>query len=150
MAKVTHHLNPAAISQVLTSPSGPVAQALLVRGYRVQAQARKNLGGGASGPKRVDTGKLRTSISVQLKKKNSRVLTVQIGTNVYYAIWVHDGTGLYGPEHRLIRPKTKRYLRFKPHGSNAYVYAKSVKGMRPNPFLADALSAARIGPQATA
>jgi hypothetical protein len=149
VAKVTHHLNPAAIEQVLTGPSGPVAKAMLVRGYRVQAQARKNLGGGASGPKRVDTGKLRASISVQLKKKSSRVLAVQIGTNVRYAIWVHDGTGLYGPEHRMITPKTKRYLRFKPHGSNKYVFAKAVKGMRPNPFLANALIAARIGPQTT-
>lgn len=146
--RVTHKLNHLQIEQLLTSPSGPVAKSLLVRGYRVQAQARKNLGGGASGPKRIDTGKLRASISVQLKRKSSRTLTVRIGTNVEYAIWVHDGTGLYGPMHRMITPKTKRYLRFKPHGSNKYVFAKAVKGMRANPFLLNALSAAQIGPQA--
>lgn len=146
-SKVTHRLNPAAIDDILTSPTGPVAHALLLRGYRVQAQARKNLGGGPSGPKRIDTGKLRASISVVLRKKNSRTLTVYIGTSVEYAVWVHDGTGLYGPLHRPITPRTKRYLRFKPHGSSTYVYARSVKGMRPNPFLADALGAARIGPQ---
>jgi hypothetical protein len=145
---VTHQLNQQQIDRILTSPAGPVAKALLVRGYRVQAQARKNLGGGASGPKRIDTGKLRTSISVQLRRIGTDVLTVRIGTNVRYAIWVHDGTGLYGPLHRVITPKTKRYLRFKPHGSDKYVFAQSVKGMRPNPFLADALWAARIGPQA--
>jgi hypothetical protein len=144
---VTHKLNHVEIERILTSPSGPVAKALLVRGYRVQAQARKNLGGGASGPKRIDTGKLRASISVQLKKKSSRTLTVRIGTNVEYAIWVHDGTGLYGPLHHLITPKTKRYLRFKPHNASQFVYAKSVKGMRPNPFLLNALHAAQIGPQ---
>jgi phage gpG-like protein len=145
--RVTHKLNHVAIEHILTGPSGPVAKNMLIRGYRVQAQARKNLGGGPSGPKRIDTGKLRASISVQLKKKSSRTLTVLIGTNVEYAIWVHDGTGLYGPMHRLITPKTKRYLRFRPHGSQKYVFAKSVKGMKPNPFLLDALHAAQIGPQ---
>lgn len=149
MGSVTHRLNPVEIDRVLTSPDGPVAKALLVRGYRVQGQARKNLGGGPSGPKRIDTGKLRASISVQLRKKNARTLVVRIGTNVEYALWVHDGTGLYGPMHRPITPKTKRYLRFRPHGSSTYVYARSVKGMRPNPFLESALGAAQIGPQAT-
>ena len=144
---VRHQLNHVEIERVLTSPVGPVAKQMLLRGYRVQAQARKNLGGGRSGPKRIDTGKLRASISVQLKKKNSRTLTVRVGTNVTYAIWVHDGTGLYGPLHRVITPKTKRYLRFKPHGTNQYVYARSVEGMRPNPFLLNALAAAQIGPQ---
>lgn len=146
-SKVTHKLNPVEIDRILTSPTGPVAKAMLVRGYRVQAQARKNLGGGLSGPKRIDTGKLRASISVELKLKNTRTLTVRIGTNVEYAIWVHDGTGIYGPMHRPITPKKSRYLRFKPKGSSKYVYAQSVKGMRPNPFLLDALPAARIGPQ---
>ena len=144
---VRHQLNPVEIERVLTSPNGPVAKQMLIRGYRVQAQARKNLGGGPSGPKRIDTGKLRASISVQLKKKNSRILTVRVGTNVQYALWVHDGTGLYGPMHRMITPKTKRYLRFRPHGSSTYVYARAVKGMRANPFLANALGAAQIGPQ---
>ena len=148
MKHVTHQLNQVEIARILTSPSGPVAKALLVRGYRVQAQARKNLSGGVSGPKRIDTGRLRTSISVQLRRKGTIVLLVRVGTNVEYATWVHDGTGLYGPLHRVIRPKTKRYLKFKPHGASKYVYAKFVKGMRPNRFLADALFAARIGPQA--
>lgn len=148
MKHVTHKLNHAEIQRILTSPSGPVAKALLVRGYRVQAQARKNLGGGTSGPKRVDTGKLRTSISVELRRKGTATLTVRVGTNVEYAIWVHDGTGIYGPMHRPIKPVSHRYLRFKPKGSAKYVYAQSVKGMRPNPFLANAIFAARIGPQA--
>ena len=145
--KVTHVLNHAQITRILTSPTGPVAKDLLVRGYRVQARARKNLDGGLSGPKRIDTGKLRASISVQLKRKSTNILVVHIGTNVEYALWVHDGTGLYGPMHRPIRPKTKRYLRFKPKNSSTFIYAKLVKGMRPNHFLSDALEAARIGPQ---
>lgn len=145
--KVRHQLNHQEITRILTSPTGPVAKDMLIRGYRVQAAARKNLGGGVSGPKRIDTGKLRASISVQLKRKATNIITVRIGTNVEYAIWVHDGTGLYGPMGRPIRPKTARYLKFKPRGANEFVYAKQVKGMRPNRFLADAMHAARIGPQ---
>lgn len=143
---ISHKLNQTEITRILTSSTGPVARALLVRGYRVQAQARKNLGGGAgSGPKRVDTGLLRASIAVELRRRET--LVVRIGTNVEYAIYVHEGTGLYGPKHRRIVPRTKRYLRFRPQGTQRFVYARSVKGMRPNPFLVDALSAARIGTQ---
>jgi phage gpG-like protein len=142
---ISHKLNQAEINRILTSSTGPVARALLVRGFRVQAQARKNLGGGHSGPKRVDTGLLRASVAVELRRRET--LVVRIGTNVEYAIFVHDGTGLYGPKHRRIVPRTKRYLRFRPKGTKRFIYTKSVKGMRPNPFLVDALSAARIGPQ---
>lgn len=144
-AKVTHKLNQAEIRRILTSPSGPVAKALLVRGYRVQALAKKNLGGGTgTGPKRIDTGRLRSSIAVELRR-GPRGLLVRIGTNVEYAIFVHEGTGIYGKNARPIKPKTKRYLRFKVKGSKRYTYATQVKGMKGNPFLVKALPAARIG-----
>lgn len=144
-ARVTHKLNQAELQRVLTSPAGPVARALLVRGYRVQAQAKRNLGGGTgSGPKRVDSGRLRSSIDVELRR-GPRGLLVRIGTNVEYAIYVHEGTGIYGKNARPIRPKTKRFLRFRPKGTKRYVYAREVKGMKGNPFLVAALPAARIG-----
>lgn len=144
-ARVSHKLNEAEIRRILTSSDGPVARALLVRGYRVQALAKKNLGGGTgSGPKRIDTGLLRASISVELRR-GPRGLLVRVGTNVKYAIYVHEGTGIYGKNARPIKPRTKRYLRFKVKGTQRYVYAKEVKGMKGNPFLVAALPAARIG-----
>jgi hypothetical protein len=146
-SRVTHQLQPVAIQKLLNDPNGPIGKALLVRGYRVQARARQNLGGGTgTGPKRVDTGHLRASISVQLKHTRWG-LTVYVGTTVSYAMWVHDGTGLYGPKHAMIKPTTQRYMRFKPKNSTRYVYAKETKGMVGNPFLLKALEAARIGDQ---
>jgi hypothetical protein len=64
---------------------------------------------------------------------------------VRYARWVHNGTGIYGPRHRPIKPKRAKALRFKGRrfGKSGWVYARQVKGMKPNPFLEDALIAAR-------
>lgn len=139
---VTHKLNQKEINRILTSTSGPVAKGLLIRGYKVQTQARKNLGGATgTGPKRVDTGLLRASIAVQLRR-GPKGLVVRIGTNVYYAPMVHNGTGIYGPKGQPIVPKTARYLRWQPKGATGFVYAKSVKGMKGNPFLVAALPAA--------
>lgn len=142
---VAQVVNGEALQHLLKGPTGPIARQALRRGVRVQAAARRNLGGTTgSGPKRVDTGLLRASISVQLRVWGSGDLAVRIGTNVYYALWVHEGTGIYGPRHTPIVPKRARYLRFKPKGMEKYLYRKSVKGMKPNPYLVKALPAAKI------
>jgi len=141
--KITQRLDRAAIARILTSTRGPVARDLLVRGIRVQSQAKQNLAGiTGSGPRRIHTGRLRSSIAVRLLSRNG--LVVRVGSNVHYALYVHDGTGVHGPKHRPIRPRTKRYLRFKPYGSTDFVFARKVKGMRPNQYLLRALPAARI------
>lgn len=57
-----------------------------------------------------------------------------VGSNLYYARYVHDGTGLYGPLRRKIVPKTRKAL----HWPGAAHPVKSVKGMRARPFLAEA------------
>lgn len=136
---VHHRLDQASITKLLNSQHGPVAKQLLTRGFRVQTLARKNLSGVGLAPKRVDTGLLRASISVQLRQGRAGGLVVRIGTNVYYAYYVHEGTGIHGPRMMPIKPVTHRYLRFRPKGSVTTVYAKSVKGMKRNRFLTDAL-----------
>jgi|SRR5688572_3483036 hypothetical protein len=144
---VFHVWNEAQISYIINSPVGPVARDLLKRGIKVQTKARRNLSGNTgSGPKRVDTGLLRASISTQLGT-STWGLTMRVGTNVYYSRWVHDGTGIYGPRGLPIRPRTASHLvfRWKKMG-NKLMVVKSVKGMRPNPFLKDALKAAGPGP----
>lgn len=138
---ITHRLNMTAVHALLTGPRGGVAQDMLRRGLLVETQAKRNLGG-IGGPKRVDTGRLRASVNTQLVTRDGKPVAV-VGTNVYYARWVHDGTGLYGPAHRVIKPKRGKYLRFRPGGRGRYVYARSVKGMVANPFLRNALPAAR-------
>lgn len=138
-------VNGLAMQQLLKGSSGPLARQLLRRGIRVQTQAKLNLGGGTgSGPQRVDTGLLRASISVQLTTWGAGDLAVRIGTNVHYALWIHEGTGIYGPHRTRIVPRRARYLRFKAKGMDRYIYRKSVKGIKPNRFLVKALPAAKI------
>jgi Bacteriophage HK97-gp10, putative tail-component len=123
---------------------------LLRRGLKVQAKARVLLGGtGSSHPKRVRTGQLRSSVQVQLRKTN-RHSVVRIGTGVKHGRFVHDGTGLYGPRRRKITPKRAKVLVFSSTKYGAKrgkfrgkVVVRSVKGMRPNKFLKDALLAAK-------
>lgn len=137
----THRLNMTALNQLLSGPQGGVAQDMLRRGLLVETQAKRNISG-VGGPKRVDTGRLRASINTQLVVRDGKPIAV-VGTNVFYARFVHDGTGLYGPRHRRIYPVRRRRLRFRPHGRGRYVYARSVKGSPGNPFLRNALVAAR-------
>jgi hypothetical protein len=138
----SHQLDTAALRRVLSSERGGLGRDLLRRGLKVETQAKRNLAGGPSGPKRIDSGRLRSSVTTVMVERNGD-LAVLIGTNVRYARYVHDGTGIYGPRRQMIRPKRAKLLRFKPKGSSRYVFAKQVRGMVPNMFLVSALSAAR-------
>lgn len=145
-----HRLDDAALRQLLTGSQGGVMKDMLKRGLKVETRAKQNLGGGESGPKRVDTGRLRASISTQVIDNGGHPY-VTVGTNVFYAIYVHEGTGIYGPRRRAIRPKRGKLFRFKPKArlgpykitKGGIVYAHEIQGMRPNHFLRDALIAAR-------
>ena len=151
----SQQLNIPALRQLLTSQRGPVVRNLLGRGLLVESQAKRNLSGEGGAPKRVDTGRLRASIATIVVYRNGEPV-VLIGTNVRYARWVHDGTGIYGPRHQPIKPKQGKFLRFPATGPyqiyqpkkgkarrRSFIYARQVKGMRPNPFLRNALAAAR-------
>ena len=136
---ITHHLDLAAVRKQMTSPGGAIYKDLLKRGLLVETAAKKNLG---AGPKRVNTGRLRASITHQFITVNGMPAMI-VGTNVVYAIYVHDGTGIYGPKGQRIHPKNKRAMRWKGKGVTGYIFAKSTAGMRPNPFLKNALHAAK-------
>lgn len=151
MPTSTHHqFHPAAVQALLASPQGGLAKDVYKRGLRVQAAARRFLSGSGPGhPKRIDTGRLRNDVSVNLVTANG-LPAVRIGTSVKYSRWVHDGTGIYGPKHALIRPKQAKVLVFKSkvYGAKSgkfkgKVVVKTVKGMPGNPFLRDALKFAK-------
>jgi hypothetical protein len=96
-------LDQAQINALLRSPQGPVALDLLKRGTRVQNRAKNNLrGAGASGLRAFDTGALTNSITKEFLMEGDTP-TVRVGTNVYYALWIHEGT------RRGLRPRP--YLR---------------------------------------
>ena len=137
----TQQLDLPALDRVLKAPGGGVVRDLLRRGLLVESAAKRNLSG-IGGPKRIDTGRLRASLTTVIVFRNGEPACL-VGTNVKYGWYVHEGTGIYGPFRRPIRPRRAKFLRFKPRGSSKWVFARSVKGMVPNPFLQNALFAAR-------
>jgi hypothetical protein len=148
VAKVTYSnkLSTQQIRVLLHSTHGGVAKDIIKRCIRVESKAKQNI---SKNPKRVDTGRLRSSITWEIRLLGQKPIG-RVGTNVKYAKFVHDGTGIYGPTGQLIRPKHAKALRWKSKqygakkGKNkGYAFAKYTKGMKPNPFLKDALSAAK-------
>lgn len=130
MATVRHQVHPNVLQAILVSPNGATMRNMLRRGLRVQAAAKRGCP--------VDQGRLRSSITVRLLPDR-----VVIGSNVSYAIYVHEGTGIYGHKGRPIRPVNGRYLVWTPRGATKPVFAREVRGMPGRPFLRLALVAAR-------
>ncbi|MGI5292824.1 HK97 gp10 family phage protein [Nonomuraea polychroma] len=88
------------------------------------------------------TGHLRQSIQGTVDVDGDRVVG-RIGSTLEYALYVHDGTGLWGPWQRVIRPVQAKVLAWKAPGTpRGMVFAAYVKGARPNPFLTRAFERA--------
>lgn len=137
-----HHVQ---IEELLHSPTGPVVQEVVSRSRTVANLAKRKVG--------VDSGRLRGSIRFTIQIQHGRVVGT-IGTMVQYGVYHHEGTGIYGPRRRPITPTSAKVLVFSPKGSGGrVVYATSVRGSKPNPFLVEALQEAvpwpvRINPLA--
>ena len=121
------------VNAMLHSDTGMTGREIHRRGERVLARARELVG--------IASGRLYNSLRLSRTTVGGEV-AVNISTNVRYARFHHDGTGIYGRTGRPIRPVSAKALRFKPRGSSQYVHAASVRGSRPNPFLREALEAA--------
>lgn len=133
MAKAYVRIDDAAMAHLLTSPTGEVSKDLFRRGKNVEALAKIKCP--------VDTGRLRSSITTQLGYATQRgVPIVRVGTNVKYALWVHNGTGMFGPRMAMIKPRKGQYLVFTIGGKK--IFARQVIGQKGKPFLRDALPAA--------
>lgn len=86
-----------------------------------------------------ETGNLRRSINrmpVQIRGLHVRV---KVATTCGYGLFVEEGTGIYGPSGRPIRPKRAKLLAFKPRGSSHIITVKSVKGQPGQHFMRNAL-----------
>ena len=96
----------------------------------------------------VDEGGLRASIAHVVIPQAGGVRVV-VGSELPYAEYVHEGTGIYGPHGTPIVPVTKKALKFRASmkhlpkrpakGKRPFVIVRSVKGSPPNPYLARAL-----------
>jgi hypothetical protein len=144
---VNLRINDAELKRLMSGPSGPVYRDIVRRTNSVLNAARRNCP--------VDEGRLRSSLAQETRATSSAVIG-RVGTNVKYALYVHEGTGIYagkGP----IRPKSARMLawpvknnsggggvrRYKAGATAQYAFAKQVKGVRGRPFLRNALEAAK-------
>lgn len=145
MATVTTSfvLDRSALHAYLTGPSGPALAAAMRVGNRVLNRARQLCP--------VDEGRLRASLTMVVVQTAAGPI-VRVGSNLAYARFVHEGTGIYGPRHTYIRPVHAKALRwpaknnsgvgrrrFQGGATAAYVYAKRSKGSPPRPFLLNAL-----------
>ncbi len=95
-----------------------LAKGLEYAGQLVENEAKKNCP--------VDDGILRASITHEVDEEN---LSVTIGSNVEYAPYVHEGTGIYHPEGR------KTAWKYTTADGQTYIS----HGQKPNPFLRDAV-----------
>lgn len=124
----TVRLDTAAITRLLNSQSGPLVRDLALRAQRVTNGAKRRCP--------VDQGRLRSSIRWVLRS-DSRGLHAVVGTDVEYALFVHEGTRDHD-----IRPRRARVLRFpSTRGRGGFAYARIVHhpGTTGVPFLRDAL-----------
>ena len=130
MARIVMNLRTGEINAMLRGQGGEVVRDLQRRGNAVLSRARQ------LAP--VRTGALRGSLNMQIITIGQNP-AVQIGTNLRYAMWVHEGTGIYAGR-GYIYPRTARFLSWVENGRR--IYARRIRGMRGTPYLLDALSAA--------
>lgn len=136
-------INDQALRNLLLGQNGPVAKKMYDVGRQIQNEAKRRCP--------VDEGRLRASIENTLTTEGSRII-VRVGTRVEYAQYVHNGTGVYGPEGKPIVPLRTfsknptvgalraAALRWVNKGGET-VFARYSRGTRPNPFLTDAFKA---------
>lgn len=140
-------LDDAALQRMLTGTNGAAYQAVLRKGNQVLNLAI------AECP--VDEGRLRGSLTLEMRDVGG-LPVARVGSNLPYARFVHDGTGIYGPAHKRITPRNAKALRwplknnsgsgrrrYKNGKTAGYAFAKSVRGVEGRPFLLNALRRAR-------
>lgn len=86
--RITRRLNVGYVRTHIAQPRGPLEDYLTVRALAVQAAAKVRI---RESPQRIDTGNLINSIQVRVYHRNG-VPVARIGTDVEYAIYVHEGT----------------------------------------------------------
>jgi hypothetical protein len=146
-------INESAVAELLTGPTGPIFRQVENWTTRTTTLAKTRTP--------VDEGRLRASLQGTVRVEGLRVIG-RSGSDVEYARYVHDGTGVFGPRGTPIVPVTAKALVFEPgrmmgplprgvrgrvtgaaRGENSkwagLVVTKSVKGSPPNPFLLSAL-----------
>lgn len=119
-----------AVRRMLSAPDGLVGREVHRVTERVADRAR------SLAP--VDSGDLRDSIETAYRNTPGETTGI-IYSALDYSVWIQRGTGVYGPTNRPITPKHASVLVFKIGGRK--VFARSVRGTPPDPFMLEALRA---------
>ena len=142
----TLKLDQEGLRTLLSSPQGAVWADIQRRTNRVLNQARRNAP--------VDEGRLRASLAMEMRSANGRPIG-RVGTNVEYAMYVHEGTGVEAGRGYIVpvRARVLRWAatnntgsgtrRYRGGATQQFVYAKRSRGVKARPFLRDALTAAK-------
>lgn len=126
---MTFRWNEAEVSRLLQEPGGAVYDHIEEITRRTLAEARTLC------PHK--TG--RTAASLQMRMEaNARQVRGTVWSDDPVVRYLEQGTGLWGPEHRVITPVRARVMG--PIGAPYPRFLRSQQGMRPQPFLRRALS----------
>lgn len=113
--------------EVKNAMAEAMTRALEAAGLEAEGDAKIEL---ESDPRRVDTGRLRNSITHQVGD-DEEGKAAYIGTNVEYALWVHEGTGIYAAEGG---GRQTPWVYEDEKGQTHFT-----RGMKPNRFLRNAI-----------
>lgn len=133
MVRVSVKLNQGALDRLLRLPGGPVYEKVVHEPLLATAAIAT-----VTGPK--DTGFLVNNRTIDILAGPGS-LKGSLVYHAHYALFVMRGTGIYGPRGTPITPKTAKLLVFRGRDGGT-VFAKSVKGQRAQPFLAEAFRTA--------
>lgn len=76
------------------------------------------------------TGSLGRSITVGNIQRGTSEKSIEVGTNLHYARYVEEGTGLYGPKKQVIRPRTAKVLAWRSVGTGTKLVASGIRRSR--------------------
>lgn len=130
--------------------NGAVKRDLSTRTRRVATQARRLAPRGRSTRAGHTPGRLRRAIKWDVDGERGRwVGRVYVDDSIArspegfaYGLAVHEGTGVYGPYRRVIRPTSATFMVWHSESTGRLIRRRTVRGQRPQRFLKNALPVA--------
>lgn len=138
------------IRQSLMLPDGIIRQDAARRARKVRDRARLLANSRSANP----TGQLARSIRfTTVTPRGVDSVQAQVGSDLPHAKWTEEGTGIFGPFHTPIVPKSRKFLLFRSRSiasrrptrnavQGRLFLVKSVRGQPGKHYLRDSLSAA--------
>lgn len=85
--------------------------------------------------KQVSGGDLKSSITFKIEREGDNIVLVLESRAGEYALYQHEGTGIYGKRGQTIKPKRSPFLVFANPKTGELIFAKEVRGTPAKKFL---------------